>query len=102
MYYEVNYKIDAIDIFDELSRSEKIDFLKDAIRGLDYEDDLIVIRDASELLNDGQKVELIEDVFGYIEGESRRLDLISRLTDDLSTESMKELIEELTQKTSTL
>lgn len=96
--YFVTREFDVMDMFDELPKNDQLEFINNTIYGLDYGDDLHVVKEAAQMLDDVQKQELIEEAFDNIEDENKRLGTIYDLVGNLSGKAQEQLIEYLTNK----
>lgn len=90
--YHVDYDIDVMEAFEEMSYVDKKEFLTDAISNLNgYNDDYHVIADAAENLDEEQKSNLIKECFRDLDGDTAYV-LVQELTGRLDINQQKQLV----------
>ncbi len=81
--YSVNYTLDVKDLYDEMTDWQKMDFLDEAIRDLDYGKDYDVVEKAATSLDESQMKDLINALFDNISSDNERQHIVSCLIDSL-------------------
>ncbi len=89
--YLVERTFSVMDLYDDLSESDKKYFLGEAIRGLDYGDDYDVTKQAVDMLDDHQHEKIIKDTFETISGDNCRYSLVQDLINELGSDQQYEL-----------